>query len=251
MNELVKAAKQMHAMIDEAYGELLADGHRDGPRCLLLTNLEIALEAGRQAIAQAEADHIRDATKKVAEPVAWLYDWEHEGEIVTGWVTQDFETTKFNNGHNVRPLYAAPQPPNANIRSASEYSEQEPIGYVIQDDNYDGSKIRAEPVSGCCLPVYLAAPPQPNEERQEPVATLYRYVKDNMEPMTEWKACAEWPMIESRGLEIIPLYTAQPQREWIEPSDEQIAKINGFYSQASFETIAHAALALAKELNHG
>ena len=44
------------------------------------------------------------------EPVAWLYDWEHEGEIVTGWVTQDFETTKFNNGHNVRPLYAAPQP---------------------------------------------------------------------------------------------------------------------------------------------
>jgi len=151
MNDLVKAAKQMHAMIDEAYGELLADGHRDGPRCLLLTNLEIALEAGRQAIAQAEADHIRDATKKVAEPVA----------------------------------------------------------------------------------------------------TLYRYVKDNMEPMTEWKACAEWPMIESRGLEIIPLYTAQPQREWIEPSDEQIAKINGFYSQASFETIAHAALALAKELNHG
>ena len=42
------------------------------------------------------------------EPVAWLYDWDHEGEIVTGWVTQDFETTKFNNGHNVRPLYAAP-----------------------------------------------------------------------------------------------------------------------------------------------
>ena len=45
------------------------------------------------------------------EPVAWLYDWEHEGEIVTGWVTQDFETTKFNNGHNVRPLYAAPVQP--------------------------------------------------------------------------------------------------------------------------------------------
>lgn len=54
------------------------------------------------------------------EPVAWLYDWEHEGEIVTGWVTQDFETTKFNNGHNVRPLYASPQPMN-----------QEPVGKVL------------------------------------------------------------------------------------------------------------------------
>lgn len=58
------------------------------------------VEEGRRQIEQAEKQ----------EPVAWLYDWEHEGEIVTGWVTQDFETTKFNNGHNVRPLYEAPQP---------------------------------------------------------------------------------------------------------------------------------------------
>lgn len=57
------------------------------------------------------------------EPVAWLYDWEHEGEIVTGWVTQDFETTKFNNGHNVRPLYAAPV----------QQAEQEPVAYTNKE----------------------------------------------------------------------------------------------------------------------
>jgi len=29
--------------LDEAYGELLGDGVRDGPRCLLLTKIEAAL----------------------------------------------------------------------------------------------------------------------------------------------------------------------------------------------------------------
>lgn len=67
--------------------------------------------AVKESLTAVALDHSGEATDMVAEqaePVAWLYDWDHEGEIVTGWVTQDFETTKFNNGHNVRPLYAAP-----------------------------------------------------------------------------------------------------------------------------------------------
>lgn len=52
----------------------------------------------REAIAEANNQ----------EPVAWLYDWENDGNTLTGWVTQDFEMTKLNNGHNVRPLYASP-----------------------------------------------------------------------------------------------------------------------------------------------
>ena len=78
-----------------------------------------AIAALRQQISeaeQAEKPLYRKVLRKMLdayeqaeqEPVAWLYDWEHEGEIVTGWVTQDFQTTKFNNGHNVRPLYTAP-----------------------------------------------------------------------------------------------------------------------------------------------
>ena len=38
----------------------------------------------------------------------------------------------------------------------AEQAEQKPIGYVIEDNDYEGSKIRAEPINGCCLPVYLA-----------------------------------------------------------------------------------------------
>jgi hypothetical protein len=44
------------------------------------------------------------------------------------------------------PLYAAPV----------QQAEQKPIGYVIEDNDYEGSKIWAEPINGCCLPVYLA-----------------------------------------------------------------------------------------------
>ena len=42
----------------------------------------------------------------------------------------------------------------------AEQTEQEPIGYVIEDNDYEGSKIWAEAINGCCLPVYLAPPKQ-------------------------------------------------------------------------------------------
>lgn len=51
--------------------------------------------------------------------------------------------------------------------SVEQAKEFVPIGYVIEDSNYEGSKIYAEPVNGCCLPVYLAAPKQPTAEQQE------------------------------------------------------------------------------------
>lgn len=37
---LMGLAPKMLALLDEAYGELLADSHRDGPRCLLLSQME-------------------------------------------------------------------------------------------------------------------------------------------------------------------------------------------------------------------
>ena len=42
------------------------------------------------------------------EPVAWMYDWEFDGKQIKDCVTSDINMTGFNNGHNVRPLYAAP-----------------------------------------------------------------------------------------------------------------------------------------------
>ena len=44
---LIAAAPDLLAALDEAYGELLADSHRDGPRCLLLTTIEEALAKAR------------------------------------------------------------------------------------------------------------------------------------------------------------------------------------------------------------
>ena len=46
---LIAAAPDLLAALDEAYGELLADSHRDGPRCLLLTTIEEALAKTRGA----------------------------------------------------------------------------------------------------------------------------------------------------------------------------------------------------------
>lgn len=37
------AAPDMLAALEDAYSELLADSHRDGPRCLLLTQMERAI----------------------------------------------------------------------------------------------------------------------------------------------------------------------------------------------------------------
>ena len=55
-----------------------------------------ALHLLRQAIAQAEQ----------AQPVAWLYDFIIDGEVIKNWITQDFTDIENSNGFNVRNLYA-------------------------------------------------------------------------------------------------------------------------------------------------
>jgi hypothetical protein len=42
---LFKAAPKMLAALNDAYSELAADSSRDGPRCLLLTQIEAAIAA--------------------------------------------------------------------------------------------------------------------------------------------------------------------------------------------------------------
>jgi 5S rRNA maturation endonuclease (ribonuclease M5) len=49
-----------------------------------------------KAIAQAEQ----------AQPVAWLYDFIIDGEVIKNWITQDFTDIENSNGFNVRNLYA-------------------------------------------------------------------------------------------------------------------------------------------------
>ena len=46
------------------------------------------------------------------EPVAWMYDWHADGEIVSDWVSWDYDEahSPTMGCHNIRPLYARPQP---------------------------------------------------------------------------------------------------------------------------------------------
>lgn len=44
------------------------------------------------------------------EPVAWMYDWEAEGETVTNWLTSDYDEahSPTMGCTNIRPLYTEP-----------------------------------------------------------------------------------------------------------------------------------------------
>jgi hypothetical protein len=46
------------------------------------------------------------------EPVAWMYDWHADGEIVSDWVSWDYDEahSPTMGCHNIRPLYIQPQP---------------------------------------------------------------------------------------------------------------------------------------------
>lgn len=55
-----------------------------------------------QALEQQPAD----------EPVAWMYDWDAEGESVKDWLSKDYDEAHSPSMgcHNIRPLYTRPQP---------------------------------------------------------------------------------------------------------------------------------------------
>ena len=42
-------------------------------------------------------------------PVAWMYDFLSDNEVIRDWVTQSYDDIKRENGFNVRPLYTAPR----------------------------------------------------------------------------------------------------------------------------------------------
>lgn len=43
------------------------------------------------------------------EPVAWMYDFMSDNEVIRNWMTQDYADIARENGFNVRPLYTAPR----------------------------------------------------------------------------------------------------------------------------------------------
>lgn len=51
---------------------------------------------------------LRAAIKHAEKPVAWMYDFLSDNEVIRDWMTQDHADIKRENGFNVRPLYTAP-----------------------------------------------------------------------------------------------------------------------------------------------
>jgi len=70
------------------------------------------LSIGENAIAlpgeiDAAMDNLRAAIEQA--PVAWMYDFLSDNEVIRDWVTQSQEDIARENGFNVRPLYTAPR----------------------------------------------------------------------------------------------------------------------------------------------
>ena len=62
-------------------------------------------------IATRDALHtaLRAAIEQAEKPVAWMYDFLSDNEVIRDWVTQSYDDIKRENGFNVRPLYTAPR----------------------------------------------------------------------------------------------------------------------------------------------
>jgi hypothetical protein len=52
---------------------------------------------------------LRAAIERSEQPVAWMYDFMADNEVIRDWMTQDHADITRENGFNVRPLYTAPQ----------------------------------------------------------------------------------------------------------------------------------------------
>jgi hypothetical protein len=61
-------------------------------------------------------------TTPAQEPVAWMYDWEIDGEVVRDWISGDYDEahSPTMRCHNIRPLYTTPQPAPALLEAAEE-----------------------------------------------------------------------------------------------------------------------------------
>jgi len=74
-----------------------------------LEALDHEANKGNDNAYQCERDALRAAIEQAAEPVAWMYDFLSDNEVIRDWVTQSQEDIARENGFNVRPLYTAPR----------------------------------------------------------------------------------------------------------------------------------------------
>jgi hypothetical protein len=70
------------------------------------TALELCKECGWKALIPGDGCLV--CARQKAQPVAYMYDFMSDNEVIRDWVTQSQDDIKRENGFNVRPLYTAP-----------------------------------------------------------------------------------------------------------------------------------------------
>ena len=87
------------------------DGAMDNLRAAIeqydQTALELCKECGWRAMIPGDGCLV--CARQKAKPVAYMYDFMSDNEVIRDWVTQSQEDIKREHGFNVRPLYTAPR----------------------------------------------------------------------------------------------------------------------------------------------
>jgi len=107
------------------------------------TALELCEECGWKALIPGDGCLV--CARQNAKPVAWMYDFLSDNEVIRDWTTQDYADITRENGFNVRPLYAAPSAVT-----------QKPVAYVDERIHGWPDCFVMEPDPPHTVPLYTA-----------------------------------------------------------------------------------------------
>jgi hypothetical protein len=176
------------------------------------TALELCEECGWKAVIPGDGCLV--CARQKAKPVAYMYDFMSDNEVIRDWVTQSYDDIKRENGFNVRPLYTAPQ----YDQTALELCEECGWKAIIPGD-------------GCLVCA---------RQKATPVA----YADSRIHG---WPDCF---VMEPDPPHTVPLYTA-PQ-EWVELTDDEArALVNRatFGDRTNWQALVYIVDAKLKEKN--
>jgi len=151
------------------------------------------------------------------EPVAWQpIDTAPKGKIVLV-----HYKNRLGNCRTMRAQYYLPETLESD-ESESGWADE---GWYEESEAYEYlMPLEGEPTHWMPLPPAPdAAPPQHKEP--EPVAWMYEFGTDNADAVNEIRWYKNVHLTKPTGMvrNVVPLYTAPPQREWQGLTDEQIA----------------------------
>ena len=218
----ISAMKQALEALDWNYDNAIDNLPAHEQWAAMLRQIRITL---RQAIAEAENIVPSDySNSHQQEPVAWIVD----GKIK---VRLDMAGKLY---YSETPLYIAP------VHAIEQAEKQEAVAWVVFDHkNNDIVWIGQKPVDETAKDrrqqerhVSYVCPnchwslnrqePETAKDRHEPVAWLIQY-----EYRHEFLRREPTSYEKNSALEVKPLYAASPKREWVELTDDEIAKYWG------------------------